>query len=251
MKVVRKKCDLQAWLSCSALACLLCATSLASVSLGLFNFVNTLGSRASREVAERGSRDFSEKVRGISAEAGQAGDSINDSMDLMRAELETIKLQLLELSTAVHMPDSKDNQTILDDVSDQNGSIVTGVEVPSNPPTVWDIPIHTNCVTRKRFCTVSRLSLLGSNTSSVKFNQCSTVMTTFSEPDMHVTEVLCYVAEPRGNYTTSSLRFQDGQWSCECYGLAVGHTQFRDFECTIAATLCPKYVHANQTTSTE
>lgn len=251
MKKVRKRCDTRAWLLYSGL-CLLCATSLASVAVGIYNLGNTLGSRARREAAERDSRDLYQKMQGVSREAEELESSISDSMGILSSEIDSIQQRMQQVLDGVRMPiGSKDNQTIVEAISDQNDSTVATVpEVPSDPPTVW-VPAYTNCETREHHCTVSGLSisLLGPSNSSVKFSQCSTILTSFIEPGMHVTDVLCHIDQAHGSHPrTSTLRYEEGRWACECYGLAVRSAQFTNFECTMAATLCPKYLAVTQTT---
>lgn len=258
MKKIRKRSNPQVWLLRIWL-CVLCATSLVSVALGIVNLANTLQLGSSGELAERESRDLSQEMKRVSREADELEANISDFVGLLSSELDSIQKQVLELSTLRNSTRAVpvDNETtILEGASGQNDSmVVTELDIPSDSPTVVptmrvNLTVRANCKTLKQHCSVTSVPVplvhgKEPSNSSVNFNYCTTIATHFHEPDMQVTDVFCEIAgQSHGNRprTSTLRRFEDGSWSCICYGLAVRNNQIATFECTMAATLCPKQI---------
>lgn len=240
MKAVRRKCD--SWLLCSVV-CLLCLTSVAAIGLGVFNVINTMDAGSTRE-------SLSSRVGKLSLKAQEVESEVNSSMVTFESDLRVIEARLNELSRryatdAPELPDETADPNNINVTSSADVDFTPPSAAPTLPENFVNVPVRTGCKTRTRECPVSGLQLLG-NSSSVRFSQCSTRKSSFSEPGMYLTNALCYIDGGNQSSATSSLHYGEGEWSCECYGLTTS-TLFTDFSCKIEVSLCP--LHLNITRS--
>ena len=248
MKKIRKKSNCQpSWL-CFALV-LICVANVTTIALGIFNAVNTSGLPGTTMT-----RDSHQTVSNVQQEAMQLLSEAEDvegnfstfvsDFDAAMADINT---QLLELGgSPVAAEEAETTEpTLAESQSDHNVSTSAGAELSTqlSDTNFVGVPVYENCTTRTRACRVTKLQL---SQSSPRYSQCHTPVDSFSEPNTHLSDILCRVDGSGGNQTLgSSLTHKDEGWSCQCYGLigsSADREDFVDFECALVATLCPTQI---------
>ena len=239
-----KKEKRQACRTCFLHSCLavLILTNVLGILLGGFNLANTFNIGTITSGTQSGStvdpslQNMIQQLRTNLSELHRDFGLFNDAHSV---NYSNVKDRLLQLQVMI------DSLTM---TTPSSSNEVTTPPASTNAPTpvvdnTLSIPLYENCTIR--MVTSCSTTSFG-NRGSQMFQFCATSATSIShDDDDYITEVFCSIDSEQIKPVTSSLRYDNGEWSCVCQGLEVPHLvelELESFDCELYVRECPSAI---------
>lgn len=240
MKKIEKRCNLFTLLLRSIVATL-CVTTTAALLLTVFNTINTDSEHLSTFRSLSGKVDSLRKqVRNLTSEEIRTRNDSSAFIEALQSKLQSIHEKVEELQNTLTEEKALAELQMSNftaDAEEANITLVGG-------------PVNNNCITTPRplSCTVSRLGLHGLNsTSKNNASECITGLKVSGNDTHALRDVKCYIEyeyeSQLVNPAVAALIYNKDTdtWQCLCSGVYINTTsEFQNFDCLIAATVCPK-----------